>query len=418
MARQRLGQHFLRSQTVLERIALSVCPEPQPLVIEIGPGKGALTAHLLRRAERVIAIELDRALAVELRQKYEDEPRLTIIEGDALAADLAQWGPAVIAGNLPYYAATAIIERVLDSGAGLRWAVFLIQKEVAERMAASPGGREYGFLSVRTQLAADCAVLFRVKPAAFQPPPKVESAVVRLRPRPGVAPDPEFLAFIGHCFRQKRKMLRNNLSGLYPKDLIEAIPEGFQRAERLTLSQFAQTYRRLVAYSKETIMFTPEQAQGLAMFLAMGLEKEQQTTKKVLAAVPAESLDFKLGDKGRTAGALMAHIVSSELWFADGIESGEFKSGAEAVSATASSAEIQEIFATKVPEALARVKELSAEQLAKPINFMNFMTLPAVVFIQFWTVHTVHHRGQLAAYIRAMNAKVPSIYGPSADESY
>ena len=165
-------------------------------------------------------------------------------------------------------------------------------------------------------------------------------------------------------------------------------------------------------------MMTPEQAQGLAMFLTMGLEKEYQTTKKVLAAVPGDRLGFTLGDKGRSAGALMAHIVSIELWFADGIENGEFKSGGEPVPATASSAEIQEVFATKIPEAMARVKALSADQLARPINFMNFMTLPAVAFIQFWTVHSVHHRGQLAAYIRAMNAHVPSIYGPSADESF
>ncbi len=417
MARQRLGQHFLRSQTVLGRIASVVCPEPQPFVVEIGPGKGALTAHLLKRAGKVIAIELDPALARELRDRYHGESRLTVIEGDALTTDLAQWGPAVIAGNLPYYAATAIIERVLDLGAGLRWAVFLIQKEVAERMAASPGGRDYGFLSVRTQLAATCEVLFHVKSAAFQPPPKVESAVVRLRPRPGAEADPEFLAFIGQCFRQKRKMLRNNLFGLFPKALIDALPEASIRAEKLTLLQFAQTYRRLVAYPEEAIMFTPEQAQGLAMFLTMGLEKEQQTTKKVLAAVPVESLDFKLGEKGRTALQLMAHIVSSELWFADGILTGEFKSGGDPL-ATASAAEVQAVFATKVPEALARVKAMSAEQLTKPINFMNFMTLPAVAFVQFWTVHSVHHRGQLAAYLRAMNAKVPSIYGPTADDGH
>jgi 16S rRNA (adenine1518-N6/adenine1519-N6)-dimethyltransferase len=419
VARQRLGQHFLRSAGILERIAFAVCPEPQPLVIEIGPGKGALTAHLLKRAAKVIAIELDPALAAGLRIRFRGEPGLTVIEGDALAADYSAWGPASIAGNLPYYAATPIIARVLDAGSAVRRAVFLVQREVAERMAASPGGREYGYLSVRTQLAARCEILLHVKPGAFEPPPKVESSVVRLLPRADAPQDPEFIAFLARCFRQKRKMLRNNLTGFYPKEAVEALPEASVRAERLTLGQFGEIYRRLVvAYSEEAIMMTPEQAQGLAMFLTMGLEKEYQTTKKVLAAVPGDRLGFTLGDKGRSAGALMAHIVSSELWFADGIENGEFKSGGEPVPATASSAEIQEVFATKIPEAMARVKALSADQLARPINFMNFMTLPAVAFIQFWTVHSVHHRGQLAAYIRAMNAHVPSIYGPSADESF
>ena len=116
MSRQRLGQHFLIKGAILERIAASACPARQDLVIEIGPGRGALTQRLLKRAERVVAVELDSYLAEHLRGHFAGEPRLEIVEGDALDIDLAQWGSAPIAGHLPYYAATAIIEKVVRLG--------------------------------------------------------------------------------------------------------------------------------------------------------------------------------------------------------------------------------------------------------------------------------------------------------------
>jgi 16S rRNA (adenine1518-N6/adenine1519-N6)-dimethyltransferase len=242
----RLGQHFLIKASILERIAAAACPEHEHLVVEIGPGRGALTAKLLQRADRVDAIELDSYLAAHLRQKFAHDARLEVVEGDVLVVDLARWAGAPIVGNLPYYITSPIIERVIR----LRppRAVFLIQKEVAERLTARPGQREYGFLTVQTQFFADVRLLFEVKPGAFHPPPKVDSAVVLLAPKepgPAVADPTAFLQFVGRCFHQKRKTLRNNLAPVYGKDVVDAWPEAGLRAEQLTLGQFVEMYQRV-----------------------------------------------------------------------------------------------------------------------------------------------------------------------------
>jgi len=252
VSRQRLGQHFLLQGSTLERIARAACPEREPLVIEMGPGRGALTARLLERADRVIAIEIDIELVQLLRDKFRGEPRLTLIHADALETDLGQWGDAAVAGNLPYYAATPIIEKTLVLGARLRRAVFLVQKEVAARLTAKPGTRDYGYLSVKTQFLADVKALFDVRPSAFRPPPKVDSTLVRLEPHDraaelGIADPVQFLGFASLCFRQKRKTLRNNLAAAYGKDALTGRPEAAKRAEELTLEQFAELYRRLVS---------------------------------------------------------------------------------------------------------------------------------------------------------------------------
>jgi 16S rRNA (adenine1518-N6/adenine1519-N6)-dimethyltransferase len=251
VSRQRLGQHFLTQGSILERIAHVVCPEREPLVIEIGPGRGTLTGRLLERADRVIAIEIDSELADFLREQFRDEPRLELIHADALETDLSRWGTAAVAGNLPYYAATHILKKTLALGASLRRAVFLVQKEVAARLAAKPGSRAYGYLSVHTQLMADVAAVFDVRPSAFRPPPKVDSTLVRLQPHDratvlGLADPADYLAFVSLCFRQKRKTIRNNLLGTYGKDAFTGFPEAAQRAEELTIPQFAELYRRLV----------------------------------------------------------------------------------------------------------------------------------------------------------------------------
>src|SRR5579871_3472187 len=160
MPRQKLGQHFLHSQPVLERIAKAACEIDRP-VIEIGPGKGALTGHLLPRASHVIAVELDPAMIDHLRARFPNEPRLEIVQADALHVDFTQWGPAAITGNLPYYVATPILERVAPQGG-----VFLIQREVAERITAKPGQKAYGYLTVKLALSATAELLFTVKPGA------------------------------------------------------------------------------------------------------------------------------------------------------------------------------------------------------------------------------------------------------------
>ncbi|MEX2263505.1 MAG: 16S rRNA (adenine(1518)-N(6)/adenine(1519)-N(6))-dimethyltransferase RsmA [Bryobacteraceae bacterium] len=248
---QRLGQHFLAATSILKRIAEAACAPGEPLVVEIGPGKGALTEHLLARAQRVAAIELDPALVGALHSRFPSHPKLTLIQGDALRIALDQWGPATFAGNLPYYAATPIIERVVRLHPTVRGAVFLIQKEVAERLVAVPGTRQYGYLTVATRLFADARILFDVRPGAFQPPPKVDSSVIRLVPRNRIEelrlPDADaFLRFLQQCFRQKRKTLRNNLGPIYGKDALEKLPESSQRAEQVTLDRFAAIYLGLV----------------------------------------------------------------------------------------------------------------------------------------------------------------------------
>jgi 16S rRNA (adenine1518-N6/adenine1519-N6)-dimethyltransferase len=237
---QRLGQHFLIKGSILERIAAAACPEETDLVLEIGPGRGALTEKLLNRARRVVAIELDAGLAELLRSRFGAAGRLEVVEGDVLATDLAQWGPVPIAGNLPYYITSPILEKT----GKLRFprSVFLMQKEVAERLVATPGHREYGFLTVQTALFSKAKILFEVKPAAFRPPPKVDSAVVQLVPREPVVEDAEgFLRFAAQCFRHKRKTIRNNLAGTYA---VDEWPEAGLRAEQLPLEQFVEMYRR------------------------------------------------------------------------------------------------------------------------------------------------------------------------------
>jgi 16S rRNA (adenine1518-N6/adenine1519-N6)-dimethyltransferase len=245
VSRQRLGQHFLIRGSILERIAAAACPAPTDLVIEIGPGRGALTEKLLQRAARVVAVELDPFLADHLRHKFAAEPRLQVVQADVLETDLSQWGPAPVAGNLPYYITSPILQ--LSLRARVPRAVFLIQKEVADRLVAAPGSRAYGFLSVQTALFASVRLLFDVKPAAFHPPPKVDSAVVLLQPhgREWGVDTAGLLRFVGQCFAHKRKTLRNNLAETYGKALVDAWPEAGLRAEQIAVEGFVEMYERI-----------------------------------------------------------------------------------------------------------------------------------------------------------------------------
>jgi 16S rRNA (adenine1518-N6/adenine1519-N6)-dimethyltransferase len=217
------------------------------VVIEVGPGRGSLTERLLNRAARVIAIEIDPRLAESLRARFREAPSLTVHEADVLETDLAQWGPAVVAGNLPYYITSPILERIFSLGPLLRRACLLVQREVAERLTARPGTRDYGYLTVETNLFTMPEILFRVPPGAFSPPPKVESAAVLLThrpPRPDLPDSEAFLEFARRAFRQKRKTLRNNLEPFYGPQAA-AWPEARLRAEQLSLDQFVALYRRV-----------------------------------------------------------------------------------------------------------------------------------------------------------------------------
>lgn len=229
----------------MERIAKAVCPAPTDLVIEIGPGRGALTEQLLKRASRIVAIEVDHVLVAHLREKFAGDARLEIVHGDVLQTDLSQWGRVPIVGNLPYYITSPILEKTVRVQTPR--AVFLMQKEVAERLTAKPGTREYGFLTVQTALFAQVRYLFEVKPGSFQPAPKVDSAVVLIEPLPGgpmVVDSDGLVRFVGHCFGHKRKTLRNNLAGIYGKD-VEAWPEAGLRAEQIPVAGFIEMWRRI-----------------------------------------------------------------------------------------------------------------------------------------------------------------------------
>jgi 16S rRNA (adenine1518-N6/adenine1519-N6)-dimethyltransferase len=253
---RRFGQHFLARKSVLDNIALAACPDAEQLVIEIGPGRGALTEPLLERAQHVVAIEVDTPLLHYLRQKFHDpleEGRLTLIEGDILKTPLDSWngrGRPVIAGNLPYYITAPILEAVFRLENNWVRAVFMVQAEVAVRIAAGPGSRDYGYLSVLAQSHARAKILFPVPRGAFRPPPKVDSAVVALEPRDaaadfGIEDRDSFLKFAAACFRQKRKTLRNNLSSFYGKELLDSLPEGRLRAEQLGIGELAALHRKL-----------------------------------------------------------------------------------------------------------------------------------------------------------------------------
>ena len=222
-------------------------------MIEIGAGRGALTEPLLERSEKVIAIEVDSVLVHYLRQKFLpaiELGRLELIEGDILKTDFgALAARPVIAGNLPYYITSPILERVFSLKGTWERGVFLVQAEVAERIAAGPGSRDFGYLSVLVQTHAHAEILFPVGREAFRPQPKVDSAVVRLTPRDaadlGIGDVPAFLKFAQHCFRHKRKTLRNNLGAVYGLKTIDALPEGRLRAEQVGLPELAALYHKL-----------------------------------------------------------------------------------------------------------------------------------------------------------------------------
>jgi len=227
--RQRLGQHFLSDPSLLRKIADALDPAPDDVVLEIGPGKGSLTEQLLARGVRVIAIEKDRQLAAALGVWGVESGSFRVVEGDALQLDwqelLAEPSGTTphsprpvfkVIGNIPYNITTPLIEKALTPPYPER-VVFLMQTEVAERLAARPGSKAYGGLSVGVQAQARVERLFGVRAGAFQPPPRVASAVVRLTPlaEPLVPPAdvPAFRRFVTACFSRRRKQLRNVLVG-------------------------------------------------------------------------------------------------------------------------------------------------------------------------------------------------------------
>jgi len=253
--KKRFGQHFLTDPRLLGRIADAVQATRDDVVIEIGPGRGALTAQLLERAGTVIAIEVDRDLAPLLAERWKDEPRFRLVEGDVLQQDLGALsaGPYLLAGNVPYNITTPILFHAMRRPRPAR-AIYLVQREVADRIVAPAGSEAYGALSVNVQALAHAELLFGVAARAFTPPPKVESAVVRLVPRsdPVVTADEEepYRLLVQGAFGLRRKQLRRVLRTLWSLDaeaadavLARAGLDGELRPEVLTPEQFAALLR-------------------------------------------------------------------------------------------------------------------------------------------------------------------------------
>jgi 16S rRNA (adenine1518-N6/adenine1519-N6)-dimethyltransferase len=247
-AKKHLGQNFLHDRGVIDRIVLAVNPQPGDRIVEIGPGQGALTLPLLDRHGALTAIEFDRDLLQPLAAAASTHGMLTLIPADVLSVDftaLAGDAPLRLVGNLPYNLSSPILFHALEHAAAIRDMHFMLQKEVVERMAAVPGNKVYGRLTVMLQAYCTVTPLLTVPPGAFRPAPKVDSAVVRLVPRaPGTIgiDDPKRFADVVRAgFGQRRKTLRNALNGVADLATIEAAgvrPDA--RAEQLSVADFVR----------------------------------------------------------------------------------------------------------------------------------------------------------------------------------
>jgi 16S rRNA (adenine1518-N6/adenine1519-N6)-dimethyltransferase len=257
VARQRLGQHFLADAGWRARIANRLEASADDVWVEIGAGHGEMTAELARRAARVIAIEVDPRLAERLRHLARELPNVEVVVGDVLELDVAPLTGArrfKVYGNLPYYITSPILRRLFEHADRLKAVHVVIQLEVAARLAARPGRRQYGYLSVLAQFYARPEIILRIPPGAFRPRPKVTSALVSLRlpgarTHLGIAEEAEFLEFVKACFAQKRKTLLNNLrprlGARRAKEVLRAAGlRADARAEQLSVAQFADLYRR------------------------------------------------------------------------------------------------------------------------------------------------------------------------------
>jgi 16S rRNA (adenine1518-N6/adenine1519-N6)-dimethyltransferase len=266
----KLGQNFLADVGAAEKIVDALGNVSESVVVEIGPGKGALTQVLARRAKRLIAVELDRMMSTELRFKYRLQPQVEIIEADVLKLDFRtvlnrtigplndlrplKPAPARVVGNLPYYITSDILLRLFEFHEQFDVMVIMVQREVADRIAATPGSRDYGLLSATAQLYTKVEKLFTLPPDAFSPPPKVHSTALRMTVAPRfdelrIKPA-EFIGFLKTAFAMKRKTLLNNLKKDYGEEIIrstlkEAGIRSDIRAEALPLERSAEIFRRL-----------------------------------------------------------------------------------------------------------------------------------------------------------------------------
>ncbi len=259
LSKSKLGQNFLVDVQAAQRIAAALGELAGRTVVEIGPGQGAITATLAARAKRVVAIELDRELAADLRGQFEPG-RVTVVEQDVLRFDFAEAAAEAgerlrVAGNLPYYITSPILLKLAASHAALDLAALMVQREVADRVTAKPGLRDYGLLSVTAQMYGPVEQLFTLPPSAFLPPPQVHSTVIRWRFSPRFAElgvqEAGFLRFLRQAFAQKRKTLANNLraAGVAPAAAAAALAQSGinarARAEAVPIEGLAALWRGL-----------------------------------------------------------------------------------------------------------------------------------------------------------------------------
>ena len=251
-ARKGFGQHFLTDESVVDSIVRAVAPAKSNFVVEIGPGLSALTRPLLERLDHLTAVEIDRDLAARLRKQYPAE-RLTVVEADALTVDFAQFGQGVrVVGNLPYNISSPLLFHLMAAADTVRDQHFMLQREVIDRMVAQPSNADYGRLSVALQSRYRMDKLFDVLPEAFNPPPRVVSAVVRMVPLPADRLQPvgaaAFETVVARAFSQRRKMLRRVLgdwAAHVPWDALEIAPTA--RAEEVSVAKFIGLSDALVA---------------------------------------------------------------------------------------------------------------------------------------------------------------------------
>jgi 16S rRNA (adenine1518-N6/adenine1519-N6)-dimethyltransferase len=264
--RKRFGQHWLKSESVLANIIAAAELQASDRVLEIGPGTGILTQRMLPQVAELLAIEIDRDLSRRLRPQFADAANFQLIEGDILqlgwpqvAAAMPGAFPNKVVANIPYYITGPILEKLLGTIAApnpqpFDSIVLLVQQEIADRLCAAPGSKATGSLTVKVQYLADCEIICPVPPKAFQPPPKVMSAVIRLRPRPfpQVATDPALLErLLKLGFGSKRKMLRNNLSALIERSQLLELLATLEiaenvRAEDLSVSDWVALSNKML----------------------------------------------------------------------------------------------------------------------------------------------------------------------------
>jgi 16S rRNA (adenine1518-N6/adenine1519-N6)-dimethyltransferase len=255
-SKRSLGQNFLVDESYIARILAAVSPAKGDTVVEIGPGRGAITEGLVASGARVIAVELDRDLIAPLREHFAGSTNFAVVELNALEADFtdlvaASAGATKLVANLPYYISTAILQRLIEHRDAFSSMVLMFQREVVERIAAEPGNSDRGFLTVLVEAAFNVEHLFDVPPVAFRPSPKVFSSVVRLSPKDSTIEDhADFRQLLSSAFAHKRKNILNNLKLRFPNAgsaLASAGIDPRRRAETLSLDEWNNLLRRLKA---------------------------------------------------------------------------------------------------------------------------------------------------------------------------